>query len=67
MLTFRWLKTSKINKFKILRLSEVMKNEVKHKTMYTYSCASALRPLAYKFNLLIVKGFPFRVKEIVYQ
>ena len=30
---------------------------VKHKTMYTYSCAGALRPLASKCNPLIVEGF----------
>ena len=30
LMTLRWLKPSKINKFIILRLSEAMKNEVKY-------------------------------------
>ena len=30
LITLRWLKALKINKFIILRLSEAMKNEVKH-------------------------------------
>ena len=48
LITLRWLRASKINKFIILRLSEAMRN----KFMLTYKC-----------NPLIVKVFLFRVKK----
>ena len=47
LMTLRWSKSTKINKLKILRLSEAIKSEVM---------------LAYKCNPLIVKEFLFRVK-----
>ena len=48
LITFRWLKVSKINEFIILWLSKTMKNAV----MLTYKC-----------NPLIIKGFLMRVKR----